>query len=196
MKNAKNLLKALEKVEDNGKLVEFVNTEVKDQYISNFINSGMYGYGNKVYMDLEGNLSITFPMRNNAITREDYEGVQIGILTIPCFIENDFEITESELMDLNQYQTADLYTVLMDEVNEEYKKEYSDIYSFLTPYSYPTLEEKFKQLFPDRYDFLLNEHAENRFGLAVEDGLADQIQYIKTMLRSSLECNYDMEDVL
>ena len=178
MTNKVNFRKIFDNL-DKDALHEFINTDVREEYVYNCENLQMNGWTNRVMLTSEGKYYLTNPMPNNNLSIDEYSGNSIMLFDIPCFIEYDYKLTIEDIREyLTKNQEKNLYDIVCDDLklDEEEKIEYNDIETLIDDYIYhATVEEKFRSLYEEAYSEILRDYFNFDFTYSILDNYYSRI---------------------
>lgn len=141
---------------------DFLEKEAKECYIDALLNPSFQGSVHVIYLDEQGDISITGVMSNNSMLMGEYEGNLLRVATIEAYQEIDFDVVDWDNIEaLSEDEKKTLFEKLQDDLEIEELKETAieDGDEFDLEYCFDNnrfiVESYFRELFEETYDEIL-----------------------------------------
>lgn len=192
----KKLLKKYYKLKRFGELEEFVEADVRNEYMGSYYNVGWDYCTFRIILD-EDEVYITGPVSKNTSIRSVYEGRAIQLAEIEAYnkFDPDFNlIWEEDINKLSKIERGLLWkSFLQDrkirELNNWYQSNYRKLFlGDILREEYKTFVEHFKLVFPDKYreieKIYINDAWDNYYWCEVMREIENNIEFYEKILHS------------
>lgn len=184
MNNKVNFRKVFNEL-DKEELYKFIDTEVRKEYLYNCESLQMNGWTNRFMLTSEGKYYLTNPISSGDMSMSEYNGEEIRLFEIPCYIEYDYRLSVDDIEGrLTDDQVRKLYDVVCTELklDIEDKAEYKDIESLIDDYVYySTVEENFISMYRHEYDDFLRDCFNYEFTYSILENYDTDIENALSM---------------
>lgn len=191
----KKLFEAIKNLEME-KVIDFVDEEVKEEYINSYLKSSFQGWIHRIVLESDGNLFISGSMSSNTNFISAYEGDSIELVNIPAWqeIEGDV-ITFDDIAALTEEEKNDLWINIEGEYGFESLKEQANEFQekfdleYICNNNMSLIENSFNSLFSEKYEELKKEYVENEWESWGRDNIIEKIENTLAEIREAAEAD-------
>lgn len=175
MSLSKKMINTIKEV-DFSKIIDFVDDNVKDIYISGYYSS-LQGWHYDLLLDEDGDVRIAGPFSTGSMCMSTYEETDIVLTTIPSYFEMDnFFTTNAISNSLNEDEEKELFEKCLRRLDWDIE-DLDEGYNLYDLYydEICTVEEVYEEIYEEKYRDLEKEYIEGEWDYFFRDKLVDQI---------------------
>ena len=176
MSLSKKMINTIKEV-DFSKIIDFVDDNVKDIYISGYYSS-LQGWHYDLLLDEDGDVRIAGPFSTGSMCMSTYEGTDIVLATISAYEEFIDFFTEDDIeATLDEEDKKALFEKCLEELNwniDDLEEGYS-LYDLCYEEKY-TVEQVYENMFEEKYKFLKETYIDCCWDCFVRDELIRKIE--------------------